>query len=118
MKNIIDKIKSFIYYRLCEKHPVTEYAVGVAESFEETKAIIDMCLWTFRPLEAVKLFAFRYARIAISIALTGLLWALYGEQLATELFYAFTMPNWMFQFLLFGASEIFTRVLNEVLFER
>lgn len=118
MKSISKRIKGFIYYQIYENHPVVEYALGATEGFEETKAIIDMCPWTFSPLEAVKLFAFRYARIAISIALTGLLWALYGKQLATELFYAFTMPNWMLSFVLFGTSEIFTRVLNEVLFER
>lgn len=118
MESISKRIRSFIYYQICEKHPVTEYAVGATKSFEETKAIIDMCPWTFSPLETVKLFAFRYARITISIALTTLLWAFYGEQLATELFYAFTMPNWMLPFCLFGASEIFTRVLNEVLFKR
>ena len=118
MKSIGEKIKSFIYYQISEKHPATEYVVGATESFEETKAIIDMCPQTFSPLEMVRLFAFRYARIAISIALTGLLWAFYGEQLARELFYAFTMPNWMLPFCLFGASEISTRVLNEVLFGR
>lgn len=118
MKSTGEKIKSFIYYQICEKHPATEYAVGATESFKETKAIIDMCPWTHSPFEVVKLFTFRYVRIAISIALTGLLWAFYGEQLATELFHAFTMPNLMLPFCLFGASEIFTRVLNEVLFER
>lgn len=51
-----------------------------------------------------------------SIAITGVLWMLYGEELATALFNACAMPSWMLPFCLFGAAEIFTRVLGEVLF--
>lgn len=118
MKNITERIKGFIYFRICEKYPVTEYAVGATKSFKETKFIIDVCPLAFTPIEAGKLMLFRYARVAISIALTGLFWAVYGEQLATALFYAFAMPSWMLPFCLFSASEISTRVMNEVLFER
>lgn len=117
MENITERIKAFIYFRICEKYPVTEYAVGATKSFKETKSIIAVCPWAFSSLEAGKLFMLRYARVAISIALTGLFWAVYDEQLATALFYAFAMPSWMLPFCLFSASEILTRVLNEILFE-
>ena len=116
MKNIIEKIKDFIYYRICERYPVTEYAVGAVESLDDTIAIMDMCPWTFSPIEAVKLFLTRFASTAICIAITGVLWMLYGEEIATALFNASSMPSWMLPFCLFGAAGIFSRVLNEVLF--
>lgn len=116
MKNIIETAKDFIYFRICERYPVTEYAVGAVNSLDDTVAIMDMCPWTFSPLETIKLFLSRYARTALSIAITGVLWMLYGEEMATALFYACEMPSWMLPFCLFGAAEIFTRVLGEVLF--
>lgn len=112
MINIIEKIKSFVYY----KYPVTEYVVGTAESIDETILIMDACPFTFTPWEAFKLFLTRYARVIISISLTCVLWILYGETLATELFYAFHLPSWMLQFCLWGAASIFSNVLNELMF--
>lgn len=108
------KLKEFIYYLICEKIPATEYAVGAVDSLNDTITIMRMCPWTFRPLEVVKLFFSRYAESAICIAITGILWALYGEQMATALFYAFDMPNWMLPICLCVALKIFSRVLGEV----
>ena len=116
MKNIIEKIKDFIYFCICERYPVTEYAVGAVDSLDDTVAIMDMCPWIFSTGEAFKLFLIRYAKTAISIAITGALWILYGEELATALFNICAMPSWMLPFCLFGAAEIFTRVLGELLF--
>ena len=116
MKNIIEKLKDFIYFRIYERCPVAEYAVGAVDSLDDTVAIMDMCPWTFSPGKAFKLFLTRYAKTAISIAITGVLWMLYGEELATALFNVCAMPSWMLPFCLFGAAEIFTRVLGEVLF--
>ena len=116
MRNIVEKIKDFIYYRICKRYPVAEYAVGAVDSFDDTVAIMDMCPWTFSPGEAFKLFLSRYAKTALSIAITGVLWMLYGEEMATALFNACAMPGWMLPFCLFGAAEIFTRVLGELLF--
>lgn len=114
MRNFMEKFKEFIYYLICEKIPATEYAVGAVDSLDDTITIMRMCPWTFRPLEVVKLFFSRYAETAICIAITGILWALYGEQMATTLFYAFDMPNWMLPICLCGALKIFSRVLGEV----
>ena len=114
MRDFTEKIKEFIYYLICEKYPVTEYAVGAVDSLNDIVAIMDRCPWIFKPLEAVKLFFSRYAETAICIAITGILWALYGEQMATALFYAFDMPDWMLPICLCGALKIFSRVLGEV----
>lgn len=116
MKSIIEKIKHFIYSHICERYPVTEYAVGAIDSFDETVAIMDMCPWIFSPAEVLKLFLKRYTKTVISIAITGALWMMYGGELATALFNICEMPRWMLPFCLFEVSEIFTRVLGELLF--
>lgn len=108
MKNIVDRMNSFIYYQICEEYPITEYIIGVSEGIEETKHITRMCECTFSPLETARLFIARYARIIISIAITSLFWTHYGRQIATSSFYASSMPNWMLYFGLFGGMEITT----------
>ena len=116
MKDIIDRIKDFVYFRICDRYPVTEYAVGAVDSLDDTVAIMDICPWIFSPGEAIKLFLTRYTKTTINIAMTGALWMLYGEELATALFNICAMPSWMLLFCIFGAAETFTRVLGELLF--
>ena len=114
MRNFTEKLKEFIYYLVCKELTATEYAVGAVDSLDDTITIMKKCPWTFSFMEAAKLFFSRYAETAICIAITGTLWALYGEQMATTLFYAFDMPNWMLPICLCGALKIFSRVLGEV----
>ena len=114
MRNFIEKLKEFIYYLVCKKLPATEYAVGAVDSFDNTITIIKKGPWTFTLMEAAKLFFSRYAETAICIAITSILWSSYGERMATTLFYAFDMPNWMLPICLCGALKIFSRVLGEV----
>ena len=111
-----EKIKDLIYYLICERYPNAEYVIGAVDSFDDTVAIMDMCPWTFSSGEVFMLFLSRYAKTVLSIAITGVLWMLYGEEMATALFNACAMPGWMLPFCLFGATEIITRVLGEVLF--
>ena len=115
LKNCIARIKDYTYYCVCERYPVTEYVVGITDSLGDTKAIMDKCSWTFSPFEVAKLFLNLYANKVISIALTAILWFLFGEQIATELVVDLSTPSWMLPICLFGASETFSRILGEVL---
>lgn len=110
---ILGKINDYVHYKIYEKYPITEYVVGMVNSFHDAITIMSMCPWEFNLPEIVKLFMSRYVRLVIGTATTGVLWLLYGKGIATELFDVITMPGWMFPFCIWGAAEIFHKVLAE-----
>lgn len=117
MQKIFKIFQEWTLYCTYEKSPIVEYALSIFKSLQETFSIIDNCSWKFNLYETVKLFSIRYSRTFINIAITSLTWGFWGKQLATSLFFAFSMPNWMLPICLFGASNILTQVLNEIIFE-
>ena len=108
-----ENIKELMCYLICEKYPVTQYVTGAVDSLNDTVSIMDRNPWTCTPLEMGKLFFSRYVATALCIAITGLLWILYGEQMATAWFYEFDVPNWMLPICLYVALKIFSRILGE-----
>ena len=117
MQKIFETFREWTLYCTYENFPITEYVLSMFDTLQETFSIIDNCSWQFNLYKTVKLFSFRYIRTVINIAITSLTWGFWGKQLATNLFFTFYMPNWMLPICLFGASNILTQILNEIIFE-
>lgn len=108
-------LKNFLYYLCCEKYPIAEHMMNLTDSYNNTKTLMSVCPFSFRPTEKIRLFLFYLFRVTFSTVVIGLLYTQCIQPLTTELFNIMVLPNWMLPLCLFLASNIVTSIWDELI---
>ena len=110
---IVEKLKGYLYFLVCEKNPYIEYIVGGIKSYTDIQEIESKCSWTFLPEEKIKLFFLRLGGAVLCIIITGFVWNVFKPAIIQS-FNVTDLPRWTMLPFLYATMESVTKVLDDM----